>query len=531
MLRRGALACDDAGPTPSQRSEGRRALLFHGHNLGQLLLALKVRTEGKPRPPHAAVAGAASSHTANANIFMKPLIVALATILVAQAPRAPGQTLTVVASFTGSAGRGPSSQLTQGVNGRLYGTTAFGGSHDEGTVFEVTSGGELRTLATFNGANGSYPGGGLVQAPDGTLYGITQDGGEYDGGTVFRLAPEGTLQALVSFDGTDGSYPLGRLLAGTNGDLYGTTSWTGLDGTTNRGLGTVFRVSPGGALTTLARFTDTNGNAPWGGLVMDGAGNLYGTTEQGGDLSLYGGSGYGTVLRLGPDGALKTLVAFQWTNGASPESALVRGKDGNFYGTTVAGGKFGHGTVFKMTPEGALTTLGNFDQTNGAVPYAGLIQASDGNFYGTTAFGGDFSLFNGRGIGTVFRVTADGVLTTLARFEQTNGSAPSRALLQAGDGDLYGAAAGGPPGAEGVIFKITGLNLIPKFQSIQISGGLVHLVWGAIPGRSYRVQYRTGLGSTTWTDLPGDVLANSSSAVKTDTVTAGQRFYRVLLLP
>ncbi len=445
----------------------------------------------------------------------------MAMLLAVRAATATAQTLTIVASFTGSAGRGPWCQLAQGANGNLYGTTYSGGARDDGTVFEVTPSGELTTLADFHGTNGANPYAGLLEGADGNFYGTTASGGRYNAGTVFSLSPGGGLTTLASFDGTNGAGPTAKLLLGTDGNFYGTAD-------------TVFQMTPAGLLTTLHRFShpSTSGDGPWGGLVDGPGGALYGATEEGGDISLNLGNGYGTIYRLGLDGALKTLMAFQGTNGSFPESALVLATDGDFYGTTVAGGEFGHGTVFKMTPDGALTTLVSFDQTNGAVPYAGLIQASDGNFYGTTAFGGDLSLFNGRGLGTVFRVTADGILTTLARFEETNGSAPTRALLQARDGDLYGAAAGGgPPGAGGVIFKISGLNLVPKFRSIRVSSGLVHLVWEAIPGRSYRVQYRTDLAGTNWTDLPGDVVANSSTAVKTDAVAARQRFYRVLLLP
>src|SRR5262249_38098449 len=127
-------------------------------------------------------------------------------------------------------------------------------------------------------------------------------------------------------------------------------------------------------------------------------GSLYGTTSA--EL----GTSCGTVFKVTPDGALTTLVSYTGGNGCDPWAGLVLARDGSFYGTTREGGDWGYGTVFQMTPGGALTTLVSFHQSNGASPEAPLVQGSDGNLYGTTYFGGDLSLNNGAGAGTLFRI-------------------------------------------------------------------------------------------------------------------------------
>ncbi len=436
--------------------------------------------------------------------------------------------VTTFASLDGTDGAGLPAAIVQGRDGNLYGTAGGGGRYGHGTVFKLTAGGALTPLVSFALTNGEEPYGGLVQAPDGSLYGTTFQGGQYGRGTVFKLAPDGALTTLVNFSATNGGSLFGRVAQGTNGNLYGTTA----EGGTGPYAGTVFELAPEGELTTLVTFHGTNGDSPWAGLTLGSDGNFYGTTAQGGDLTLHSGSGVGTVFRLKQSGAFTSLAAFEETNGAFPEGELVEGRDGSFYGTTVSGGAFGHGTLFKVTTAGILTALVSFDMTNGGAPYAGLLLGTDGNFYGTASQGGNLSLVNGRGAGTLFRMSPDGRLTTLVIFGDafTNGGWSFASLLEASDGNLYGTTGGGKFN-KGSIFRVSGLNLVPKFQSIQISGGLVHLAWGAIPGRSYRVQYRTDLGSTNWTDLPGDVVANSSTAVKTDAVAARHRFYRVLLLP
>ncbi|MGA2242694.1 MAG: choice-of-anchor tandem repeat GloVer-containing protein [Verrucomicrobiota bacterium] len=209
-----------------------------------------------------------------------------------------------------------------------------------------------------------------------------------------------SLQTLCSFNSTNGAEPYAALTMGNDGNFYGTTSQGG-----SYTIGTVFKMTTNGTLTTLASFAQTNGASPYAALTMGNDGNFY---------------------------------AFAQTNGASPYAGLTMGNDGNFYGTTarggsgVEGGSGGYGTVFKVTTKGTLTTLVSFKGTNGAWPYAGLTMGNDGNFYGTTYVGG--SIYDD---GTVFKMTTNGTLTTLASFAQTNGASPYAALTMGNDGNFY----------------------------------------------------------------------------------------------
>ena len=228
-----------------------------------------------------------------------------------------------------------------------------------------------------------------------------------------------TQVTLFSFDGANGLDPgYGSLVQGTDGSFYGTTVYGGANCGINSGCGTVFKVTPGGTLTTLHRFHLTDGANPEG-LVEATDGTFYGTTAVG------GANGGGTIYKITSGGTLTTLHNFASTDGFNPVDALVQAADGDFYRTTYSGGMpssnclVGCGTIFKITPDGALTTLHSFDATDGAYPIAGLVEGTDGDFYGTTAYGGANCGANG-GCGTVFKSTPGGALTTLHNFNQTH---------------------------------------------------------------------------------------------------------------
>jgi uncharacterized repeat protein (TIGR03803 family) len=233
------------------------------------------------------------------------------------------------------------------------------------------------------------------------------------------------------------------LVQGTDGNFYGTG--------TNGGsafLGAVFKVTPGGSMTTLASFTGANGDKPMASLVQGNDGNFYGTTELGGSTWVASSnSGLGTVFKITPGGVLTTLVSFTGANGQYPDGSLVLGSDGNFYGTTEFGGSSNDGTVFKMTPTGTLTTLASFNGNNGADPIAGLIQGSDGNFYGTTSTGI-------LGNGVIFKITPAGALTALAALNGANGDLPTGNLVQGNDGNFYGMGSDGGTSDNGTIFQL-----------------------------------------------------------------------------
>ena len=350
----------------------------------------------------------------------------------------------------------PDATLMQGTNGNFYGTTHRGGDADLGTVFKMTSAGVLTTVVSFNGANGGHPYAGLTLGTNGDFYGTTYDGGSLNRGTVFKVTSNGVLTSLISFNGTNGGFPYAGLTLGGDGNFYGTTFSGGnlaLNG--GSGYGSIFRMTHGGTLTKLVSFSGSNGGNPYAGLTFGSDGNFYGTTSQG------GGAGLGTVFVMSPAGQLTTLVSFAGTNGGHPYGGLAQESDGNFfYGTTYWGGDLslnggnGYGSVFKMTPGGTLTKLVSFNASNGGHPFAGLIQGSDGNFYGTTVFGGDLSVNNGNGFGTTFKITPGGALTTLMAFNGVNGGLPQAGLTQGSDGLFYGATSRGGSDAGGVLFRL-----------------------------------------------------------------------------
>jgi uncharacterized repeat protein (TIGR03803 family) len=376
----------------------------------------------------------------------------------------PAQVFKTLVTFNGTNGGVPFlMSLVQGTNGDLYGTTQYGGANDQGTVFEITPSGTLRTLYSFcaqtNCADGGYPSAGLVLGTDGSFYGTTSGSGG-NCGTVFRMTSGGALTTLHRFDCTDGSGPQCALVQATDGNFYGTTYYGGASSSCVGGCGTAFKITPQGALTTLHSFDSTDGAYPSAGLVQATDGSLYGTTSAGGDTPCVLGLGCGTVFKITSAGELTTLHRFaddaNLVDGGNPGGALVQASDGKLYGTASHGGLYGFGTVFEITPGGTLTTLHSFDSTDGAYPTAGLIQATDGNLYGTTDGGGTNSVCGTIGCGTVFKITPGGALTTLhdfcAQTDCTDGVDPFGGLVQATDGTFYGTTNGNPE--PGTVFSL-----------------------------------------------------------------------------
>ena len=395
------------------------------------------------------------------------------------------QTLTPLAAFDDANGFEPSS-LTAGADGNFYGTTFLGGnlstcdSNGCGVIFKMTPAGKLTVIYSFSGPDGIAPEA-LVQGSDGNFYGTTfcttgtfhlttslpSPALTCGGGTVFKVTPSGTLTTLHYFNGTDGAAPpKGGLIEGSDGNYYGVA---GAGGANNQG--TVFKITPGGTLTTLYNFAGPDGYGPVG--LMQGAdGNFYGTTVQGGNFSVCDFYGCGTVFKLTPSGTLTTLHSFTGADGAYPLAAVVQGSDGNFYGTTSAAGAHQTclpenycGTVFKITPSGTLTTLYNFAGQDGASPQAALLPANDGNLYGTTYMGGSVNF------GTAFRITPSGTLNTLHHFctEQgcLDGIGPWAGLVQGPNGLLFGTASVGgnnstcnAPYGCGTVFSLTTPSLV-----------------------------------------------------------------------
>jgi uncharacterized repeat protein (TIGR03803 family) len=365
----------------------------------------------------------------------------------------------------------PNGDLIFDTAGNLYGTTFEGGDPGCGlgcgTVFQLSPKADktwkLATIFKFEGKDGAYPAAGLVIDAAGNLYGTTSSDTGLGDGTVFELSPgEGgiwTITTLVKFTGKNGSDPEARLILDPAGNLYGTTTAGGNSACDGSGCGTVFQLIPSASgkwkLTTLFEFNGTNGASPYAALTFDASGNLYGTTSGGGKF------GEGTVFKLSPskgDDAWTrtTLFAFNGADGAGPRGSVVFDAAANLYGTTVGGGGRGFGTVFKLSPQvnGSWkhTTLVTFDIANGSQPTAGLIFDPDGNLFGN-ANDGRF------GIGIVFRLSPQAggkwKRTTLLTFNGENGSGPAGGLLLDAAGDLYGSASVEGKRSGGVVFELS----------------------------------------------------------------------------
>jgi uncharacterized repeat protein (TIGR03803 family) len=386
---------------------------------------------------------------AKMHLKKRNLLAIVAAIITIGCITVSAQTLTTLHSFNGGDGRSPEAALVEGSDGNFYGTTALGGAHFKGTVFKIDATGSLTTLHSFSGppSEGAVPVAGLVQGSDGNFYGTTASGGAFFQGTVFGMTPSGAITVLHSFNSflSEGAIPIAGLVQGSDGNFYGTTALGGA-----HFKGTVFKIDATGNLTTLHSFSGSpsEGANAVAALVQGSDGNFYGTTASGGEHF------QGTVFRITPAGALTILHSFSGypSEGAVPIAGLVQGSDGNFYGTTALGGAHFKGTVFKIDATGSLTTLHSFSgsPSQGANPVAALVQGSDGNFYGTTALGGAHLK------GTAFKIDATGSLTTLHSFSgsPSEGALPFAGLVEGSDGNFYGTTALGGAHGEGTVFKL-----------------------------------------------------------------------------
>lgn len=356
-------------------------------------------------------------------------IALLSALLVSAVMPTRAQTLTVLHGF-GSAPDGSNSRasLIRDQQGNFYGTTAGGGGTGYGTVFMMSASGVEKVLYSFpgNGTNGESPWGSLVRDSQGNLYGTTFYGG-YGSGTVFMTTRAGAETVLHNFTaGADGADPWAGLLRDAQGNLYGTTLYGGL-----YNCGTVFKVTPSGIESVLHTFVCADGAYPVGGLVQDAAGNLYGTTNAGGAY------GYGAVFKLTLSGTLSVLYSFAGGgDGNAPYGTLVRDAQGNLYGTTYLGGVYNHGTVFEVFPSGVERVFHSFTQSgvDGGGPVGDLVQDSNGVLFGTTSNGGSYTY------GTIFMVIpASNIYRPLYSFTGgADGGRPDGGLVVDAQDNLYG---------------------------------------------------------------------------------------------
>lgn len=384
-----------------------------------------------------------------------------------------GQSFNVIITYDQFTTGYYASGFVQGLDGNLYGTTEVGGNaqNQNGSFYRTTTAGDFTILYDFTGglgAEGPLVGATLVLATDGNYYGTSEVGGAYGWGTIFKITSDGQLTMLHSFcaepNCVDGSEPYAGLVEGTDGNFYGTTYnggaySNGLCSGGFAGCGTIFKISSNGTFTTLYSFcaqpSCIDGANPEDGLVQGFDGSFYGVTVGGGDHDS------GTIFRINSGGELITFYQFcsqsNCNDGKNPSSGLIQTENGNFYGVTYGGGDNGRGLLYKFTPRHRLSPVYRFCHearcADGSHPSGTLLLGTDGNLYGTTSIGGS------RNQGTLFQVTPAGVHAVLHNFCSSyncaDGQQPFEApLIQATDGSFYGTTPYGGNQYAGVAFSL-----------------------------------------------------------------------------
>ena len=307
----------------------------------------------------------------------------------------------------------------------------------------------VKTLASFTGPPDVFlPSAGLVVGPDGNFYGTSFYGGEAGLGTVYKMTPKGEETVLYSFKGgVDGAYPAAPLIVGQDGSLYGTTEYGG-DGpcasSQGTGCGTVFKVTLEGIENVVYAFRGgDDGVTPTASVLQLASGDLYGTTNSGGE------NNSGTVFHIAPDGTEEVIHAFSYFVDGGAPGPLIQGNDGNFY---VLEGFF-LGALVRVTPAGDATTVYTFTggPADAAFPNGILVKDADGNFFGSAPYGG------ASGLGAVFKVTPAGVEQLVYSFSggTSDGQRPNGPVLLASNGMLYGTTPQGGRHGEGIIYELS----------------------------------------------------------------------------
>jgi uncharacterized repeat protein (TIGR03803 family) len=355
----------------------------------------------------------------------------------------------------------PGAGLLMDAAGNLYGTTIYGGNNKScpgsgigcGTVFKLDTNGVETVLYNFTGPDGANPLSNLTMDAMGNFYGTAWYGGNLQDcggngfagcGVVFKVSGE-TETVLHRFTGgADGAFPQAGLVMDSSGALYGTATAGG-----SVGGGVVFKMVRKKE-TVLHSFTGgKDGDVPASGLLLDAAGNLYGTDAYGGDTDC----GCGVVFKLAGK-HLSVLHSFKGTpDGAEPVASVIMDPAGNLYGTTIDGGTQGNlGTVFEVTQADKESVVYRFKREQNGFSPGGLVRDAQGNLYGTTGEGGP------NGAGVVYEITADGkekILHSFCSGDCSDGAQPNDLMMDA-KGNLYGTtSAGGGPSHDGTIFKIT----------------------------------------------------------------------------
>jgi len=372
-------------------------------------------------------------------------VMTFAAVLVLAA-LAPAQTFSVLYRFTGGLdGGSPFAGVIQDPSSNLYGTTSSGGDYGGGVVYKVDTAGRETVLHSLGtGTDGAYPLTPVAREKAGNIYGSAYFGGSSGYGTIFKIDTAGNETTLYSFTGgSDGCYPEQGLVGSNSGTLYGTTGYCG-----SAGYGTVFKIDSTGKFTLLysfAGYPSGGANPRYGHLAMDNLGNLYGVTEQGGDY------GYGVLYKLSKDGKFTVLHSFAGgtSDGCTPYGSLLLDKAGNLYGTTWACGSNNYGTIWKASKKGKETILHNLagGKSDGCDPAAGVARDPKGNLYGVAYMCG------ANNYGALYKLSASGKLTLLHSFDSSAGAGPTGEVLRTANGTLFGTASGGGTNNFGTVWS------------------------------------------------------------------------------
>jgi len=446
-----------------------------------------------------------------------PALCGCATYLAASVAHADTP-VTVLYSFTSTTGANPQDGVTLGADGRLYGTTQYGGPSNDGVIFSVAAdGSDYQLLHTFSGSDGYSPLAGLTVGTNGLFYGTTFGGGTYQSGTVFSVTAQGDYTLLHSFQNNpaqgiiEGINPYARPVLASDGLLYGTTFGV---------FGSAYKVTTSGIYSLLCLGTagtpQTCPNFPESALTQLSDGNFYGTSYGGGDSS----PPLGTVYKLSANGTYTTLHSFTGPDGSQPRSELTQGSDGYLYGTTLYGGIYNYGTIFKILPDGQnFTVIHSFNNsTDGSYPIGRLTLAKDGYFYGVAGGAG----LNGQG--TLFKISANDEFSVVHTFKGAEGTIPRGVLTEDETGTLYGTTLSGGAYGSGVIYSFN--PLLPKAPAgLSATAGNGHSVlsWSsATDAVSYNVYEGLSAGNEGSTPI---LTGLTATTVDVTGLTNGSAYY------